>query len=265
MKRKTLTLVLCLLTVMSLVGVGFASWVISADASQTVTGDIIVDTVTDERYNLSVGPVTANDIIFAAPQTKSTYQNAWLTQKFEDGVDAIYENLTVTYPCTLTKKDGSTFTANVDVVNEVYYNVVFNEPAVETGEEGAKVDTSYKNAKDLKVIELYNNTGYQIKNVQIASDYKSVTFDLVVGYSWGELFDVDGSNLNPFDYYNNGKDPNASSNVNIDNTEGNESWGDHALYVLNLLSSIDAAAEYGVTITVSKNSSTGSQLKLGDN
>ena len=54
MKRKTLTLVLCLLTVMSLVGVGFASWVIDADASAPVEGNIIVDTVADKRLELAV-------------------------------------------------------------------------------------------------------------------------------------------------------------------------------------------------------------------
>ena len=64
MKRKTLTLVLCLLTVMSLVGVGFASWVISADTSVEETGKIVVDTVTDNRLTLEVGTVANKDIVF---------------------------------------------------------------------------------------------------------------------------------------------------------------------------------------------------------
>lgn len=265
MKRKTLTLVLCLLTVMSLVGVGFASWVISADASQTVTGDIIVDTVTDERYDLEIGTVTATDIIFAAPESKENYTNAWLTQKFAADETTIYENLIVSYPCTLTKKDGSKFTANGDVVNEVYYNVVFTEPAEDTKNGDSTTPTAYGNAKTKKAIALYNGTGYQIKNVQIADDYTKVTFDLVVGYAWGDLFKVDSKNKNPFDFYNDGKDPNKTSGQNIDGADGDETWGDHALFILQLLDSIDNTAEYGVTITVSKNATTGSQLKLGDN
>ena len=63
MKRKTLTLVLCLLTVMSLVGVGFASWVINANASEDVSGNIVVDTVSDERYNISVVNLTTGDYL----------------------------------------------------------------------------------------------------------------------------------------------------------------------------------------------------------
>lgn len=49
MKRKTLTLTLSILACLALIGVGFASWVISADTSTNATGSFIVDTVTDNR------------------------------------------------------------------------------------------------------------------------------------------------------------------------------------------------------------------------
>ena len=54
MKRKTMTLVLCLLAALALVSVGFASWVISADANKTVSGNIKVDTVEDKRLSADV-------------------------------------------------------------------------------------------------------------------------------------------------------------------------------------------------------------------
>ena len=49
MKRKTLTLTLSILACLALIGVGFASWIISADTSTTAQGSFIVDTVTDNR------------------------------------------------------------------------------------------------------------------------------------------------------------------------------------------------------------------------
>lgn len=40
MKRKTLTLTLSILACLALIGVGFASWIISAGKTETVTGNI---------------------------------------------------------------------------------------------------------------------------------------------------------------------------------------------------------------------------------
>ena len=53
MKRKTLTLTLSILACLALIGVGFASWIISADAIKEAEGNIIVDTVTDKSYVIS--------------------------------------------------------------------------------------------------------------------------------------------------------------------------------------------------------------------
>ena len=55
MKRKTLTLTLSILACLALIGVGFASWIISADTSTNATGSFIVDTVTDNRLVVENG------------------------------------------------------------------------------------------------------------------------------------------------------------------------------------------------------------------
>ena len=53
MKRRTLTLTLCLFSLITLFSVGFAAWVIWADVSPAESeGNIIVDTVSDERVTL---------------------------------------------------------------------------------------------------------------------------------------------------------------------------------------------------------------------
>ena len=54
MKRRTLTIVVGLLLTLSLVGVGFASWVISAKDEETIIGNVEVQTVTDRRLDITV-------------------------------------------------------------------------------------------------------------------------------------------------------------------------------------------------------------------
>ena len=63
MKRKTLTLTLSILACLALIGVGFASWVISAGKTETVTGNIVVDDVSDKRISLTYEWVGGNSSI----------------------------------------------------------------------------------------------------------------------------------------------------------------------------------------------------------
>lgn len=52
MKRRSLTVLLCLLAIISLASVGFASWVISAGDTEEATGSITVHDVSDERLEI---------------------------------------------------------------------------------------------------------------------------------------------------------------------------------------------------------------------
>ena len=108
MKRKSLTMILCLLTCLSLVGVGFASWVISSSDEQVVNGNIVVDTVTDNRIELSVvaSTETGQNIKFLGPSDPETTAD-WLTSTNTE--KAVLE---VVYNCTISKKTGQ-FIKNV--------------------------------------------------------------------------------------------------------------------------------------------------------
>ena len=79
MKRKTLTMVLCLLTCLSLVGVGFASWVISSGDTEKLTGNIQVDTVTDHRFTFGEAALGEEDIIYFGMNDNTEIPGAWLT------------------------------------------------------------------------------------------------------------------------------------------------------------------------------------------
>ena len=64
MKRKTLTLTLCLLALVALFSVGFAAWVVTAPINDTdASGNFVVEEVSDERVTLTA---TIAAFVFAA-------------------------------------------------------------------------------------------------------------------------------------------------------------------------------------------------------
>lgn len=123
MKRKTLTLTLSILACLALIGVGFASWIISADTSTTAQGSFIVDTVTDNRLEATGRWITItkdsgeNEVVtsddnsakvsFGAPATMDK-TDAWLTNDKKGTT----EKLTVVYELTVKTK-GEEFVSNL--------------------------------------------------------------------------------------------------------------------------------------------------------
>lgn len=131
MKRKTLTLTLSILACLALIGVGFASWIISADTSTTAQGSFIVDTVTDNRLEATGRWITItkdsgeNEVVtsddnsakvsFGAPATMDK-TDAWLTNDKKGTT----EKLTVVYELTVKTK-GEEFVSNLsgDEINGI--------------------------------------------------------------------------------------------------------------------------------------------------
>lgn len=123
MKRKTLTLTLSILACLALIGVGFASWIISANTSTTAQGSFIVDTVTDNRLEATGRWITItkdsgeNEVVtsddnsakvsFGAPATMDK-TDAWLTNDKKGTT----EKLTVVYELTVKTK-GEEFVSNL--------------------------------------------------------------------------------------------------------------------------------------------------------
>jgi len=84
MKRKTLTLTLSILACLALIGVGFASWVISAGKSTTATGNIVVDDVSDKRISLSYEWVDGkSSIIYGWDENYTVKTTDWLKNNTE--------------------------------------------------------------------------------------------------------------------------------------------------------------------------------------
>ena len=100
MKKKFSLTLISILSVVVLVGVGFAAWIITTPSvEQKQTGTITASGVTDARYKLTA-TITDKDIIFGKPSGYTADANDWFKP---DNVGD--EHLTATLTLTLTDPD----------------------------------------------------------------------------------------------------------------------------------------------------------------
>ena len=218
MKRKTLTLTLSILACLALIGVGFASWIISAEVSATpAEGSFIVDTVTDRSYKVE-GAWLSNqsNITFGAPTTMNNVENAWLTNNSEDKK----ENLTVTYQLTV-KYGGKTPATGIK--DKIITTV------------SAPADPNYTAAVDGGLIIAPTNA------TVVETPEGKGKYNITVTYQWGEHF----GKVNPYTYYNL---KNATDKLNGSET----TYMRDAKTSLETLSKIEASVVFTLSITVIK-------------
>lgn len=187
MKRRSLTVLLCLLAIISLASVGFASWVISAGDEEVATGSIVVENVTDERleiknlkfdsyeYKTETAATDMPKFVFGKSANKTTYN--WLLNDKE-------EKLSITVTFNVHKKDGEQ--EEITDISKLDLSVVFE--LVEGKSFAASEDGKFY-AEIIK------------KNPEIV--YKDDHFECELELGWGNYFGDKGTN--PFDFYNNKK------------------------------------------------------------
>lgn len=218
MKRKTLTLTLSILACLALIGVGFASWVISAEVSANpAEGSFIVDTVTDKSYKVEGAWLdNQSKITFGAPATMSGVENAWLTNNSEDKK----ENLTVTYKLTVTYGDNTPATGIKDKIITTV---------------SAPADPNYTAAVEGGLIIAPTNA------TVVEAPEGNGKYNITVTYQWGEHFD----NVNPYTYY---KEKRPTDKLNGTET----TYMQDAKTSLETLSKIEASVKFILSITVKK-------------
>ena len=239
MKRKTLTLTLSILACLALIGVGFASWIISADAIKEAEGNIIVDTVADKTYVVSGSWLDdKSSITFGAPATMNAH-NPWLTNDSEGKT----ENLTVTYQLTVKYGDNTPATGIKDKITAL---VVAPENASYTAPENASY-TAPENASYTAAV----NGGLIIapKNATVEETAEgSGIYNITVTYKWGKHFadSADATEgVNPYTYYN--------TKTATDKLSGTETtYMQDAKTSLETLSKIEASVKFTLNITVKK-------------
>lgn len=183
MKRRSLTLVICLLATLSLASVGFASWVISAGDTENVTGNVQVESVIDRRLSISsivfdkdAEDNDIKDVKFGIPESYAADAENWL--KPDNDQDFPRDQLEIHFTTSVSFKDHTTVVSDGSDKN-VNIEVELDD------------DTK---AWLKEAVEL----GY-IKSADVLTAVVSGgSIDCTLTFEWGALF---GYN-NPWTYYN---------------------------------------------------------------
>lgn len=173
-KKRTLVISLSLLGSVALIGTGFATWVISQNASATTNGNIITDTTTDNTLSIT-------DIYWDEKKGAGSICFGWTGEASEGA--------------WLTNTDSS---KKEDLTSTVYFSVgpataIKDVSATIAIAEGSK-DTWDKNHGDLVVLP--TSLTPTLKDSATAGKYKCE-----IAFAWGSHF----GGQNPLTYYNEHK------------------------------------------------------------
>lgn len=204
MKKKLTITIASILSVIVIIGVGFAAWVITnPNVTTSKDGTISVETVTDKSYSLDSGAVTGN-IKFGAPNKTST---GWLSYDSDD-----VENLTATFTLKLTWNDATIIpdlNLKMEALKESGENKVQTDvfATLKDGEKAllANPTISYDSATATTPVTVTMNgegvtipkSAFGITESTTGAGEKEIT--VTIKFGWGEFF----GNKNPYDYYLN--------------------------------------------------------------
>ena len=198
MKSKLTISIASILSVLVLVGVGFAAWVIiNPNVNKEVGSTITAETVTDKSYTLDA-QITGGEIVFGAPE--ATIAGAWLTNPTKEDLKA---ELTL----TLTYNDWNVIPDDFNITMATTgENSVFNELREGVKTEGrakgfkiiANPTVSYGEKLNEEIV--MNGAASTIPKTAFkkAESGNTATLIITITFKWG-------TNGNPYTYYN-GKD-----------------------------------------------------------
>lgn len=209
MKSKLTISIASILSVLVLVGVGFAAWVIiNPNVNKEVAGNITVEEVHDLSYSLNA-EMTGN-IVFGATEAETT--NKWLTTK-----DGTPESLTATLKLTVNYKENGwdvlpqKFSFKIETTND--NDKVFNAlrdatkiaDKVTSGKHilanpTIKYTKANESTETTATLEMNSTTTVDIDRTAFVKDDTAHTATLTVKivFAWGG----DLSGHNPYEYYN---------------------------------------------------------------
>lgn len=222
MKSKLTISIASILSVLVLVGVGFAAWVIiNPNVNKEAESTITAETVTDKSYTLEAAFAADEKIVFGAPETMNN-SNAWFTADDKTAK----EDLTAKLTLKLNYKDWSVIPNEFSVTMKTKKGEgddVFN--SLRNGTDPALTGTlANKNFIANPKITYGSTTADVTMNgdaVKIAKtafpDYdetdtttdKTVTLDITITFGWGTYFTAENTVVNPYVFYN-GKDYEAT-------------------------------------------------------
>ena len=237
MKKKLSLTLISILSVVVLVGVGFAAWIITTpNVKEQQTGTITASGVTDARYKLTA-TITKESIVFGKPSSYSDNNSDW----FKPGSDVGAENLTATLTLTLTKPDDTalekevfdkylpdTFTFTMDVKkaagegSSVDAKDDFNQAVSQKYVENPTISYTASGEATATTADVTLGTPIDIaKSAFTKGADNKYTLTITITFAWGTAF-TDATHINPYDYFKNlgYSDDNAKKALELNAMQG---------------------------------------------
>ena len=214
MKKKFSLTLISILSVVVLVGVGFAAWIITTpNVEERQTGTITASGVTDARYKLTAA-ITNESIVFGKPSGYKDNNSDWF--KPDENVGA--ENLTATLTLTLTDPNGNAWDDETVFNTYLPDKFTFTMNATKAAGEGSSVDANgdFNQAVSQNYVKsptisygtvsatpVTLGTAIEIKKSAFTkgADNK-YTLTITITFAWGTAF-TDATHINPYDYFKN--------------------------------------------------------------
>ena len=269
-KKSGLIGLISVLAGVSVVSVGFAAWVVSAGDTQTLDGEIHVETMEDERHTISGLSASLAHVKYGAPgaavSTTVTgqvlsYRNVAATEVENLDIEFSFKvrNLsTAKYTITLAPKSG-------EGTGSVWYNADAAEANKfkTTETEGYTKLTGYEAAYTrgyVGELPAYNSATSSATNIEVEAGSEDGNHDTLISvtlhFKWGSKFKGSylsdahngGEIVNPFTFYNK----NGSDNLSYSVEQKNAAAAD-AVATLGNLNSYLTAVGYTMTIVTEHN------------
>lgn len=211
MKKKLTITIASILSVIVIIGVGFAAWVITnPNVEAAADGTISVETVTDKSYTLTA-EITGEAISFGASKTPAAEATkGWLKN------DAKTENLEATLKLTITYKDWSvipenlklkivagktseeTFSQDGGFTTLVTKNILKN-PTISY--DGTTTTTPVTVTMNGAEVEIPKTAAFGTVDTTVSDTAKTATATIKITFGWGTAFGGENPE-NPYNYYN---------------------------------------------------------------
>ena len=237
MKKKFSLTLISILSVVVLVGVGFAAWIITTpNVKEQQTGTITASGVTDARYKLTA-TITKESIVFGKPSSYSDNNSDW----FKPGSDVGKENLTATLTLTLTDPDGNAWDDETVFDNYLPNMFTFTMDVKKAAGEGSSVDAkddfnqavSQKYVGNPTISYTASGEATATKDVTLGTPIdieksaftkgadNKYTLTITITFAWGTAF-TDATHINPYDYFKNlgYSDDNAKKALELNAMQG---------------------------------------------
>lgn len=212
MKKKLTITIASILSVIVIIGVGFAAWVITnPKVEDTADGSISVETVTDKSYTLTA-EIAGKPISFGAPETPDAEATkGWLVN------EAKAENLTATLTLTLNYKYwsvipenlmlkieagtglGKSFVKDIDKKFEGLVEAsILKNPTISYDEKTTNTPvTVTMNGAEVEIPK----TAFGSADTTDSDTAKTATATIKITFGWGTAFGSEKPE-NPYNYYN---------------------------------------------------------------